>query len=547
MSNLRFIGMCIFIMSFITSSVTGAYCYDVDVAVYSAPVHQYITQQAAEIWTTPEILDHINRNTISDSLDLQCHANFDSSDDILIGSGEEDKEKNELTCLHKLFPPYAEYCPSKNEGLNGYFEHFWDPDFPRVGNFNCGTGGKYNKGISSIKVAGHFDSSYRLAQWYWNRKIMPLYIEGKKAGNKSKVNEAYYWLGRVAHLLEDATVPAHVHLLLHDPFIGGSDLYESFVTNHFETQIVPNFYGAKYSGQEYRYKNLFDVAFWNKVYGSPNPPNLFKLFYYTAQKTQYFASKGEFPNWISGAMEGVSKKGNDYYYDWDKTSPNKFYFNPSLWEKEAAIIVSEPAEVETNLFTITSALIPHAMKAVAGLYRLFWIETNYVTVLSPNGGEVLRSGSKYSVKWRAPAQAVKFDLMYSLNNKQTWTLIKSDITDTNYTWTVPTPLNNKSDCLVKVIGYNSANVLVSSDRSDSTFTIEVVKLISPNGGEKLTSGSSHTTTWTTNASKRPVAKLKLYYTMNGGAVFSTNKSEPFTFLKPFQQFLVPFHLPSKPI
>jgi hypothetical protein len=57
---------------------------------------------------------------------------------------------------------------------------------------------------------------------------------------------------------------------------------------------------------------------------------------------------------------------------------------------------------------------------------------------------------------------------------------------------------------------------VNSDRSDAAFTIEVLKLTSPNGGETFTVGDPVNITWTTHATKRPVDSVQLYYTLNGG-------------------------------
>jgi hypothetical protein len=85
-----------------------------------------------------------------------------------------------------------------------------------------------------------------------------------------------------------------------------------------------------------------------------------------------------------------------------------------------------------------------------------------------------------------------------------------------YDWTVPTPIKNKMNCLVKVIGYDASDKKVGADKSDSTFTIEVVKVTSPDGGETLTGGGLHTITWQTNVTKKPVEKVVLSYTKNGG-------------------------------
>jgi hypothetical protein len=85
-----------------------------------------------------------------------------------------------------------------------------------------------------------------------------------------------------------------------------------------------------------------------------------------------------------------------------------------------------------------------------------------------------------------------------------------------YDWTVPTPIKNKMKCLVKVIRYDDSDKKVGADKSDSTFTIDVVKVTSPDGGETLTGGGLHTITWQTNVTKKPVEKVVLSYTKNGG-------------------------------
>ena len=139
-----------------------------------------------------------------------------------------------------------------------------------------------------------------------------------------------------------------------------------------------------------------------------------------------------------------------------------------------------------------------------------------ITLIGPNGGEVIPSGSIHTIQWEAPPGAVSFKLKYSMDNGRTWKPIASGIPDTFYDWTVPTPVKNKKKCLVKVIGYDDSDKKVGADRSDSTFTIEVVKVTYPNGGELLTSGDQHSITWTTNETKNPVEKVVLKYTKNGG-------------------------------
>jgi len=145
-----------------------------------------------------------------------------------------------------------------------------------------------------------------------------------------------------------------------------------------------------------------------------------------------------------------------------------------------------------------------------------------VTVLAPNGGESFATGELVDITWGAPAQAVKFKLFYSVDNGVTWVAITKDfVTEKTHQWTVPALTANKKSCLVKVVGYNSKNVSVGSDRSNKPFTIEVVKLTYPEGGGTFYSGEKEILTWTVNATKNPVASIKLYYTKNGGTTWTS--------------------------
>jgi hypothetical protein len=142
-----------------------------------------------------------------------------------------------------------------------------------------------------------------------------------------------------------------------------------------------------------------------------------------------------------------------------------------------------------------------------------------VKLLSPNGGEVIPSGSSYTIQWQAPANADHYTLKLSMDNGMTWSTIASNITGNSYDWDVPIPWNNKRKCFIKVIAFNASNVKIGADRSDGPFTIEVIKLNTPNGGETLTSGSTYNITWATNSTKKPVSKVILSYTLDGGVTW----------------------------
>ena len=151
--------------------------------------------------------------------------------------------------------------------------------------------------------------------------------------------------------------------------------------------------------------------------------------------------------------------------------------------------------------------------------------SNAVTILEPNDGEIIPSGSNYTVRWEAPVEAATFKLRLSLDNGLTWKLLAGDITDRSYNWNVPVPLGNKRKCLLKVIGYDDSGRSIGSYAT--TIQIEVVRTDSPKEGDILISGNGYPITWTTNATQKEIAKVRLYYTKNGGVNWNPI-CDPFT-------------------
>ena len=275
-------------------------------------VHQHITNESQKVWQLipNEIKQHIknpihtNTNTIN-----PVGADFNSGDDIITGSAEEDILARPLN-------------------------HFWDSDSPNLGVYNVG-------------LSVSYESSYNRAMKYWTTKVIPLYLKGD-------LNESYYWLGRVAHLLEDASVPAHMHLDPHPIF----DSVENYSGGTFT-----NWNGQSYQGQQYNYENFPNLSNFNWDEVKPRSPTdnqnleLFKLFWYTSQKTQYFASD--------------NTNGNSIYVNRTIIGDNNKKFPVSLWSTDNFTIINESQNVPANTKGITNASMSHSMRAVAGLYRLF--------------------------------------------------------------------------------------------------------------------------------------------------------------------------------
>ncbi|NUN10668.1 MAG: hypothetical protein HUU54_15950, partial [Ignavibacteriaceae bacterium] len=146
-----------------------------------------------------------------------------------------------------------------------------------------------------------------------------------------------------------------------------------------------------------------------------------------------------------------------------------------------------------------------------------------VTLLTPNGGEEWYSGTIQSIRWISSGiDSVKLE--YSTNNGLNWTtIINGTESDGFYNWTVPNA--NTSNAIVRVSDYADGT---PSDISNAVFSIlteTTLRLTSPNGGERILSGTAQTITWSTNSlkvsGKESIPSVKLELSTDGGLTFST--------------------------
>lgn len=143
-----------------------------------------------------------------------------------------------------------------------------------------------------------------------------------------------------------------------------------------------------------------------------------------------------------------------------------------------------------------------------------------VAVLSPGSGETIPSGSTYTIQWGAPATADHYRVQYSVNGGVSWvTLAASVVGQTHFDWTVPTPVLNLTRCVVRVLAYDATNHYLGLAKSAGFFTIEVVRLLTPNGIELLSGGSVYPVTWQWNATRLPVTRAKIEWSRDNGLTY----------------------------
>ena len=137
--------------------------------------------------------------------DLKVHGPQEASayrDQIINGARHED-EMDHVWDYNKI---YMRLFQKGNPNMS-YITHFWDADRGPDADVQMSSGNENNAWIKAQKL--------------WGMAVGE-YMTGDKA-------RAYEYLGHVAHLLSDMTVPAHVHDDSHPAALGDDDCYEEWM------------------------------------------------------------------------------------------------------------------------------------------------------------------------------------------------------------------------------------------------------------------------------------------------------------------------------
>jgi hypothetical protein len=201
-------------------------------------------------------------------------------------------------------------------------------------------------------------------------------------------------------------------------------------------------------------------------------------------KIEYSINGGETWTEIIGSTE------NDGDHDW---------LVPDEPSETCLVRISEidgqPVDVSDAVFSIVSPL------------------PGDLTVLTPNGGENLETGSEYNISWTCSGLN-NVIIEYSVNNGVTWLYIDKVPADNgSYTWTVPG--TTSENCLVRITGADSDEN--PSDVSDEVFTIfdpsqASIEVFTPNGGESLSVGEEYYITWASTG----INNVLIEYSTNNG-------------------------------
>jgi hypothetical protein len=146
------------------------------------------------------------------------------------------------------------------------------------------------------------------------------------------------------------------------------------------------------------------------------------------------------------------------------------------FENPMGVVEREPPFFMPFAFTVPFPLDTHRIEIRTADGRLLArrvVSANppQVTVLTPNGGEVLLPDQAYTVTWRAhdpDGDALSYTVLVSPDEGATWHLLAYDLGETSYTWEV-TDVPEGTRYLMRVIASDGVNV--GEDVSDRPFAV----------------------------------------------------------------------------
>jgi len=188
--------------------------------------------------------------------------------------------------------------------------------------------------------------------------------------------------------------------------------------------------------------------------------------------------------------------GSTGYYNIDYstnggTSWTNIVYNQNIPSNSYSWLV--PAVSSTNCLIKVTDFINTCKNDVSNFSFSIGLPAPAITVISPNGGEILTGCNIYNISWLPSGTSNNFDIEYSSDSGMTWNVIASNYYTTTFTyqWNVPNIQKNK--CLIRIKDTNNGGV---TDVSNNVFSINqgLSVNVTPSGNTSFCTGGSVTLT-----------------------------------------------------
>ncbi|HOH97572.1 MAG TPA: choice-of-anchor D domain-containing protein [Candidatus Cloacimonadota bacterium] len=221
----------------------------------------------------------------------------------------------------------------------------------------------------------------------------------------------------------------------------------------------------------------------------------------------------------------VFKRGRTTTITWTTNYPGNFRLqysanNGSTWTTIVSSIAGSNQTYDWAIFSSSSPGDQYLIKMYSltdaavfdtsdGNFTVVSLSVTYPSIADLR----LQAGKEYAITWSQGAVTTNVCLEYTTDGTN-FTLINNAIPPSpgSYTWLVPEILSSSCKIRISLADYPSID-----DLSDNFFTICKLQLTSPNGGETLTSGTTHVIRWAQSS----ITNVRLDYSTNGGSTWTT--------------------------
>ena len=144
------------------------------------------------------------------------------------------------------------------------------------------------------------------------------------------------------------------------------------------------------------------------------------------------------------------------------------------------------------------------------VFAPFFVISQSITVINPNGGEELTGCNLYTISWSESNTSGQFNVEYTLDGGTNWVSLTSFYIGTSYSWSLPCSYSNTAS--VKIYDSNDNTIV---DQSDTYFTINppLITITSPNGGEQVNNCENYNISWISTGT---LSNYNVDYSTDGG-------------------------------
>ena len=163
--------------------------------------------------------------------------------------------------------------------------------------------------------------------------------------------------------------------------------------------------------------------------------------------------------WTDNIVEQVRielYKGGNFYYTIISSTPSDGFY--SWYVPDTSQAGSDYRVKITSVANSSTADLSDSTFTVIG---------NFITVISPNGGEVWLKGSDYGITWSDNINEFVTIELYK-RGTYNYTIVDSTPSDAYYPWTIPNNFASGNDYTIKIKSVDYGSIY---DISDSNFTI----------------------------------------------------------------------------